>query len=239
MNTIKSVKGTTDYYPVQFSRKQHLIDAFSKVCQQYDYQFIETPVFETLELLSAKGSDEIKEQLFVLEQKGSERLAMRFDMTVHCARLFVQRQKELLRPVRWAYACENFRYERPQAGRQRSFYQLGCEVYGASTVLCDAELLSMIIDTFSLLKLTAFDYSIRISHRDLLEGILSHMVDSAKVPSVITLFDKFAKVGKDAFLHSLEQELDIEKETAYALLKLVQLKGGVEVLSQIEPFTVN
>ncbi|MFA6088782.1 MAG: histidine--tRNA ligase [Candidatus Woesearchaeota archaeon] len=236
---IKVVKGSEDLYPLEFRRKEFLVNSFKDICKKYDYQFVQTPVFESLELLCAKGGEEIKNQFFVLEKKGSEELGLRFDMTVPCARLFVQKQLELTKPTRWAYADENFRYERPQAGRARAFTQLGCEVYGSDSVLADAEQLNIIIDTFKIIGLTNHDFSIRVNDRNFLEGVLVDLVGATKVFEVISAFDKFNKIGEDNFFLLLTKDLSIDRDVADSLCSLVKIRGGKEKLLELDNYAKN
>lgn len=236
---IKSVKGSEDFYPEEYRRKEKIIDVFANVCKKFDYRFIQTPVFESLDLLCAKGGEEIKGQIFVLEKKGSEELGLRFDMTVPCARLFLQKQLELQKPIRWAYACENFRYERPQAGRLRSFTQLGCEVYGSDSIMCDVEMLDIVIDFFKDMGLGKDDFSIKVNDRNFLEGAISEFVKGKKVFDVISVFDKFNKIGEDNFFLMLTNDMEIERDVACELCELVKIRGGKDALLKLEKYAKN
>lgn len=154
-------------------------------------------------------------------------------------KIILQKQLELAKPIRWAYAEDNFRYERPQAGRLRCFTQLGCELYGSDNILADAEQICIIIDFFKELGLTSHDFSIRINDRDLLEGILYDLVGGEKVFEVISVFDKYNKIGDDNFLSTLTKDLSLDKEIAETLLALVKIRGGKEVLEGILGYTKN
>jgi len=236
---IKGVKGTTDYYPKKYLIKKNIIDAFEDIYTLHNFSHIESPVIETLDLLCKKGGDEIKKQIFVLEEKGSEKLGLRFDMTVPFTRLFLHKQLELTKPVKWVSVGENFRYERPQAGRLRSFTQLNCELYGSKDIICDAELINMIIEVFNKLKLTNNDFTLKLNDRNLLQGILKDIVDENKISLIISIFDKYNKIGDENFISTLVKDNGFDENIAKGLLEIVKIKGKKEVIPRLEKLCHN
>ena len=138
---MQGAKGTVDYYPEENSIKNKIFKIWREKAKKFGFKEVETPVFESIELLTKKAGDEIKSQIFTFEKKGSEELGLRFDGTVPCARLFIQSQKKLSKPVKWFYIERMWRYERPQAGRLREFFQFGAEIFGTDKPSADAELI--------------------------------------------------------------------------------------------------
>lgn len=204
--SLKSAKGTIDYYPSQWSILKQLSSKMSKVARRYHFKEIDTPVFETLETLTLKSGQEIKEQIFVLEKRSkNEELGLRFDMTIPSTRLFVQKQKELSKPVKWSYFAKNFRYERPQKGRDREFFQFGCEMFGSSNPLSDAELIRLTIDCLLSTGLEKKDFFIRLNNRRLLTALLNEVFNESDIVNVIRLIDKKDKITKDQFESELFQ----------------------------------
>ena len=125
----KPVKGTEDFYPEQKAVQSEIFKSLRQSALSFGFQEVETPAMETMDLLTAKSGEEIKSQLFTFEKKGSEELALRFDLTIPFTRMFVARQKSLPKPVKWFGIDRNWRYEAPQKGRFREFYQLSAEIF--------------------------------------------------------------------------------------------------------------
>lgn len=223
--TFKNVKGTQDFYPedkaVLSALKKKLVDVATK----YNFKEIETPVFENIDLLTAKQGEEILSQIFTLEQKGKEKLGLRFDMTVPSARLFVSKQKEISKPVKWIYFDKNWRYERPQKGRLREFYQFGAEMFGNDSALGDAEVLNLMTDCYKSFGLTSKDFVIKVNNRKLLEGLVQDLGDAAKV---IALIDKVLKLSDDEFKKYCKEigvkPLEIKNILAYTFEDLAKVK---------------
>ena len=199
-------KGTVDYYPNEFARLQWILNSCRKVAGRNGFREIETPAFEDLKLLSEKEGDEISEQIFVLEKRGEEAFGLRFDMTVPCARLFTNISKSLVKPVKWSYATRMWRYERPQKGRLREFYQFGVELFGSARPDADAEVINLAIDCMKELGLTNKDVFVSINNRKLLQGILMEFVSEENVTDLISTIDKRKKIAADDFISMLREQ---------------------------------
>jgi histidyl-tRNA synthetase len=196
--TYQKPKGTRDFYPEEKTARHELFDSFRRIATNYGYGEVETPAFETISLLNAKAGTDIKEEIFTLTKRGSEQLGLRFDLTVPAARLFIQKQKEMPKPVKWFYIDKMWRYERPQAGRLREFYQLGIEVFGSDSSLSDAEVLSLCIDYLRSLGLKTTQFIIKVNNRKLLEGLLQGL-KIKNSDDVIRIIDKRKKVKEADF----------------------------------------
>ncbi|GAI97224.1 unnamed protein product, partial [marine sediment metagenome] len=115
-------KGTRDFYPDELEARKQVFARLKTIAEKYGFKEVETPAFEDLNLLIAKSGPEIKEQVFNLSKKGGETLALRPELTPAIARMFISKQKELAKPVKWYYLTRMWRYEAPQKGRLREFY---------------------------------------------------------------------------------------------------------------------
>ena len=196
------VKGMKDYYPEDKVLQNYVFSKLRETAQKYNFKEIETPAVEELALLIEKEGEEIKQQIFVLEKRSKEQLGLRFDLTVPGARLFIEKQKVLPKPVKWFCIDKMWRYERPQAGRLREFYQYNCEIYGCKKVNADAEVIMLLIDSLNALGLTENDFEIRINNRKLLEGVVKNFTN--KVFEVIAVIDKMLKLPEEEFVRELE-----------------------------------
>lgn len=198
---MQPVKGAVDWYPEDKQVQREIFDRLRTVAEAYGYKEIETPVFETLELLEKKQGEEIKSQIFVLEKKGNEQLGLRPDLTVPATRLFVQKQKELAKPVKWFYIDKLWRYEAPQKGRLREFYQFGIELFGTDKPEADVEIVNLLIDALKSAGLTANDFIVKINNRKLLQGLLD-FIPADKLDCVFRIIDKSDKLS----IEELEKE---------------------------------
>lgn len=224
---MQPVKGTADWYPEDKQAQQVIFNRLRAVAESYGYREIEAPAFEAMELLEKKQGEEIRSQIFVLEKRGSEQLGLRFDLTVPATRMFVQRQKEIQKPVKWFYIDNMWRYEAPQKGRLREFYQFGVELFGCGNPEADAEVISMAIDALKSLGLTEKDFVVKINNRKLLQGLLD-FIPADKLDAVFRTIDKSDKLS----IEELEKEftmMDINFRKINEIL-LIENLGEVEKL---------
>lgn len=200
---IKNVKGTTDFLPKEENVKQKVFDNLKTVAQKFGFKQICTPIIESFELLSMKQGEEIRKQIFTLEKKGNEELAMRAEFTPSFARLFISNQKELAKPVKWFSIDRVWRYEKPQAGREREFYQFNVELYGSNEAIADAEIISLAIESLKSLGLKEKDFIVNINNRKVLQSIIEKYVTS-NVEEVIRIIDKKTKVSEEDYKEMLK-----------------------------------
>jgi histidyl-tRNA synthetase len=201
---INGVKGATDFYPEEEAVKQAVFSSLKRTAESFGFRGIATPVIENFELLSKKQGDEIRSQIFTLEKKGDEELAMRAEFTPSFARLFIEKQKMLVKPVKWFCIDRVWRYERPQAGRQREFYQFNVELYGSPEPVADAEIISLAVDALKNLGLKEADFVVKVNSRKLLQGIAEDFAGKGGAEELIRVIDKKSKVSAVDFRKMLE-----------------------------------
>ncbi|MFW6383438.1 MAG: histidine--tRNA ligase [Nanoarchaeota archaeon] len=199
----KKIKGATDYYPAEQLIQDCIYSDFAGVAKNYGFEHVEPPVLERIELLTAKSGEEIKEQIFPIEKRGKEEIGLRFEFTAGIARMFVQKQKSLSKPVKWFSFNKAWRYERPQSGREREFFQFNAELIGSDKVEADAELINMAIDCLCSLGLTKNDFFVKLNNRKLLYGLLQELVPEEKITPAIRIIDKKEKITKEQFQKEL------------------------------------
>jgi len=121
---IPTVKGARDFYPEQMARRNWLYHNMRAAAQAFGYQEYDGPFLETLDLYAAKSGEElVKEQSFVFNDRGGDQVTLRPELTPSLARMVAARQAQLPRPIRWWSFGPFWRYERPQKGRSREFFQ--------------------------------------------------------------------------------------------------------------------
>tara|TARA_B100001123_G_scaffold129326_1_gene150200 strand:- start:2205 stop:3455 length:1251 start_codon:yes stop_codon:yes gene_type:complete len=146
---ISTVRGTRDILPSDVGRWQRLETVARRICRQYGYQEIRTPILEREELF-AKGTGEatdiVQKEMYTFVDKSGDRVTLRPEATPSMVRAFVQNSLEQSMPVAKLYSLgPMFRYERPQKGRYRQFYQFDVEAFGIKAPLLDAEIIEMAV----------------------------------------------------------------------------------------------
>lgn len=199
------VKGTEDFYAEEQGVQDRIFSVLDSACRSRGFLHVEPPVLESFKLLSAKSGDEIKEQIFMLEKRGDEELSLRPELTPGFARMFIAKQKEMPKPVKWYTINRVWRYEAPQKGRAREFYQLNVEMYGSSRPEADAEIINLAIACLSGLGLSSKDFVIKINNRKLVFAILSQWIDPKMHDSVLRALDKAAKISPQEFDAELQK----------------------------------
>ncbi|KOX94682.1 histidyl-tRNA synthetase [Haloarcula rubripromontorii] len=198
-----SVKGFRDFYPEEMQARRWAMDTLEDVAQRYGFREIGTPALEPTEMYVDKSGEEIVEELYSFEDKGRREVALTPELTPTVARMFVAKQQELSKPIKWVSTRPFWRYEEPQQGRFREFYQTNVDIFGSSEPTADAEILAVAVDMLTDLGLTGEDFEIRVSHRDILAGVLESFGADVDVPEAIRAVDKRAKVDHDDYLDAL------------------------------------
>jgi len=198
---IRPVKGTRDFYPKQMALRSWLYGQLRAVAERYGYQEYDAPILETLELYAAKSGDElVKEQSFAFADRGGDMLVLRPETTPSLARMIAQRQQALPKPIRWWTFGPCWRYEQPQQGRTREFYQWNLDLIGAASVYADAEVLMVITDLLRTLGLTGEQVTIRLSHRDMMSVQLQQIgVTPIQLDAAYRLIDRREKLSHDGW----------------------------------------
>ena len=141
---IKTVKGTREFYPEQMFLRNYLFDKVRAASQMFGYQEWDGPFIETIDLYAAKSGEElVKKQSFTFEDRGGESVTLRPELTPSLARMIAAKQGELTFPVRWWSFGPFWRYESPQKGRSREFFQWNIDMLGVNSPEADAELIAV------------------------------------------------------------------------------------------------
>jgi histidyl-tRNA synthetase len=168
---IQSVKGTREFYPEEMAQRNFIYDKVRQASQLFGYQEWDAPFLETIDLYAAKSGEElVKEQSFVFPDRGGDLITLRPELTPSLARMIAQKQGELAFPVRWWSFGPFWRYERPQKGRSREFFQWNIDMLGASSPEADAELIAVAATFLKLAGLTPQQASIFVNNRRLMDA---------------------------------------------------------------------
>lgn len=175
-NIISSVKGTRDFYPEDMAVRKWIYSKMEEVAQLFGYTEYDGPFLERIDLYAAKSGEElVKEQAFVFPDRSGDLITLRPELTPSLARMIAQKQKQLVFPQRWWSFGPFWRYERPQKGRTREFFQWNVDMLGSDTAESDAELIAVCATFFKKVGLSPDQVKIFINNRELMDSVLKKL----------------------------------------------------------------
>ncbi|MDR0535682.1 MAG: histidine--tRNA ligase [Puniceicoccales bacterium] len=208
MPAFNSLPGFREFYPEDQAIQNHIFDTWRKTATGFGFQEWEAPVLEPLELFTEKSGEEIVRQLFNFEDKGGRKVSLRPEMTPSLARLAAARAGSLRRPVKWFAIGENFRYEKQQRGRLRSFYQFNADILGESGPAADAEAIALAIESLRAFGLGETDFRVRLSDRTLWFLFLQSIgIPEECAAATLAVVDKLERLQPDDLLKAMEEAL--------------------------------
>jgi histidyl-tRNA synthetase len=195
-NIIPPVKGTRDFYPDQMAIRTWLYDNVRQVSESFGYQEWEAPILETIGLYAAKSGDElVNQQSFVFPDRGGDQITLRPELTPSLARMVAQKQNELVFPLRWWSYGPFWRYERPQRGRTREFFQWNIDLIGVDSPEADAELIAIAAAFLKQVGLSAGQAVILVNDRKLTNASLENLgVPADRRQDFLSLIDRRLKM---------------------------------------------
>lgn len=189
------LKGTRDFYPEDYRQLEFLFDNWKQISVSYGFQYYESPLIESMNLYKKKSGDEIESQLYAFEDKGGRAISLRPEITLSLARMVINKGGTFTKPLRWFSIPRLNRYENPQKGRLREFFQFNIDIIGSASVVADAEVICCAVDSLRAFKLTDEDFEVRINDRKVIQQICEQIGFSVdEVPLVYKIFDKKGKV---------------------------------------------
>ncbi len=197
------LKGFRDFYPPEMAARRAMIDTLEATARTYGFREVGTPALERMEMYVDKSGEEIVEELYSFADQGGRNVALTPELTPTVARMVVAKQQELSKPIKWFSTRPFWRYEEPQQGRFREFYQLNADIFGSSDPAADAEILAYAADALTDLGLTGDDFEFRVSHRDILGGLLESIDADVDTREAIRAVDKSEKIEHNEYLDLL------------------------------------
>ena len=226
-------RGTRDFLFEEMRQRKQAESTLRKVFESYGYQEIKTPLFEELKLFTTKSGEEIVDQLYNFKDKSDRELTLRPEITAPVARLYLNElEKTSTKPIKLYYYGSCFRYERPQKGRFRQFWQFGCELIGAKTPQGEAEVIALCSDAIQSLGITTAD--VNINHLGIIRGLFKHFDISQETQrEIMVVIDKG---DKDLLIESLSGDAPVidNDELNQILLKLIDLVGDKSIITDVE-----
>jgi histidyl-tRNA synthetase len=190
------IKGFRDFYPGEMRARRAVSGELEAAARRYGFREVGTPALEPTEMYVDKSGEEIVDELYSFTDRGGRDVAMTPELTPTVARMVVAKQQELSKPIKWFSTRPFWRYEQVQQGRFREFYQTNVDVFGTAEPEADAEILAYCADALTGLGLTGEEFEFRVSHRDILGGLLESFDTEVDTREAIRAVDKREKVER-------------------------------------------
>lgn len=225
MLSTQPYKGARDFYPDDMRVQNYLFSVWRKIAQRYGYQEYMAPLLEPLDIYAAKtGQEIVNDESYLFTDRGNRQVVIRPEMTPSVSRMVAARRQEVTYPARW-YSVANFmRYQRPQHGRLREFWQLNVDIFGVATIDAEVELISMADQIMKTFGATDKMYTIKINSRSLVNFMMTEYLelDVVQAQLMIKLFDRKDKITPAEFRDQAADIFDQPKVQS-GLKKIAQL----------------
>jgi len=239
MSTLSSqpYKGTRDYYPEDKRIQNYIFSVWRKVSESFGYEEYGASILEPLEIYTAKSGQELaNEQTYTFVDRGGRTVAIRPEMTPTVSRMVAARRQELAYPAR-LYSIANFmRYERPQRGREREFWQLNVDIFGADGAAAEAEIIALSDSIMKEFGATDQDYVIKINNRKLINFVMAQYLglDSVQAQLMIKLFDRRNKISHSDFIDQAAEIFEDQSEVGLQKIDaLMQAKSMADLPAEV------
>ncbi len=225
MTSIQGLKGTRDFYPKDMQELNAIFDIWKAAARKFNYLEFDGPMLEPAELWTLKSGAEIPEQMYCFADKGGKQIAVRPELTPTLARMVAAKQKELQKPIKWFSIARCWRYEAPQSGRLREFFQLNVDCLGAESMKADAEIIATAVEIMKSFNCNENEFYVRLNNRKLIASlILSAGTPKDKLQKVSRVIDKKSKLSEKDFILALKG-LNVKQEAIDNIL--VMLKSEI------------
>jgi len=222
LKEFRTLRGMRDFLPQEMIRREKVLRIIRETFERYGFEPLETPAIEYWEVLSRKCGEDVEKQIFKFKDKGGRDVGLRFDLTVPFARVVAQ-NPNLPKPFKRYCIARVWRYERPQTGRYREFWQADVDIAGSSLPDADAEVIAVAID--ALIALGLKNIEVRLNNRKILEGMaLKIGVPADKVLDVFRAIDKLDKIGLEGVMKELSLR-GVSREISEKLLEFISITG--------------
>lgn len=211
--------GTRDFLPNEWKAMNYLFSVWRDLSIENGFEEYEAPIIEDVKLFTAKSGEDIKNQLFWFKDKGDRDVCLRAEITPQLARYLVSYGKGLKKPLKWFSIPRLFRYEKPQKGRLREFFQFNADIIGEESVYATIEIIDLAIKIIKSFKLTGKDFKIRVNSRKIIDSIIRIFKINDPLKFYL-LLDKKLKIDSKVFL----KELMALTQDYKSLMKLFDLK---------------
>lgn len=251
-------KGARDFYPEDKRIQKYMFTKLREAVEKFGYEEYDAPILEPTELYLSKGNQEIiEEQTYTFMDRGERSVTIRTEMTPSVSRMVAGKRQELAYPLRWYSIPNLWRYERPQRGRLREFWQLNVDIFGVAGIEAELEMIQVVDAIMKNLGATHDMYQIKLNSRKFVDYLMREYLglDEVQTASFIRLIDRIHKMDRAEFIvqadvlctpsqreqGTVEKLLDVLDATRFSTLPLpLQQHRSVRKLQQIlEMLTAN
>ena len=218
-------KGTRDYYPVDKRKQNYIFGVWARVSRSFGYEEYAAPLLEPLEVYTAKSGQElVSEQTYSFVDRGERQVVIRPEMTPSISRMVAARRQELAYPARLFSIANFMRYERPQRGREREFWQLNVDMFGAEGAYADADMIALGYEMMKAFGATPDMYVIKLNSRTVIDAMMHDFLglDPIQAPLMVKLFDRKNKISNEDF-----------RDQAIEIFGLDSAKDGLSKIAQL------
>ena len=202
---MQRLPGFRDFYPEDCAFRNYLFENWRRVARSFGFQEYDGPTLELTELYKRKSGEELKTQLFRFVDQGDRDVCMKPEMTPTLARLIAARARDYRKPIKWFSISPFFRFEKPQKGRLREFYQINCDIIGDNSPAADAELIGLAIALHRVFGLTDDDFLVRVNNRNLwAEFLIEHQQPIERLSEFLSIVDKLEREREDVTARKLQ-----------------------------------
>jgi histidyl-tRNA synthetase len=220
MREFRTVRGMRDFLPEEAGMMKFIEDRARGVARSFGYEEIVTPLVESYDLLATKAGEEVRLRMFAFKDLGGRMVALRPEFTPSIARVVATSLRNEPRPLRLFCLGSLYRYDEPQRGRYREFWQADFELVGSARPEADAEVILLTHGLLNSVQLR--NWSFKVGHVGILRGVLSDEGLDEKVQnSVLQLMDR--KLYEDAF--AVVRDSGASDGCLKVLRNLIEIKG--------------
>jgi histidyl-tRNA synthetase len=220
----QSYKGTRDFYPEDKRLQKWMFSVIRSAVEKFGYEEYDAPVLESTELFKMKGSEEIiDDQSYTFEDRGGRSVTLRTEMTPSVSRMVAAKRQELAYPLRWYSIPNLWRYERPQRGRLREFWQLNVDIFGVEGLEADFEIIQIADAVMQAFKAKRVSYTIKLNSRAFVDELLTRYIglDGVETSTIRRLIDKRSKLEPAEFVASVDAAMNPTQRESGASDKLL------------------
>jgi histidyl-tRNA synthetase len=226
------IKGTSDWFPEEFKVRKYIFDKWREVCTRFGYLEYLTPIVENAEIYRAKSGEDVAGPELMVIKKEDEELAIRPEMTPSVARMVTRFYESKPKPIRLFSIANFMRFQKPQRGRNREFWQLNFDIFGSNSINSDIEVLQIALEIMLAFNPPKEAFTMFINNRKLIDFILN---DIAKISAenraeVVRILDKSGKLRVEQ-LKERFKTVSLSDTQIDILLKFINSKSPEELSS--------
>jgi len=214
---VQRPRGTRDFLPEEMAKRKNIENRMRDVANRWGYGEIKTPTFENIELFTLKSGEGILGEIYNFKDKGDREIALRPELTAPVIRMYVEELQRSAKPIKFYYFDNCFRYERPQKGRFREFFQFGVEIIGSPRPESEAEVIAMAVE---MLKSAGVQGDLHVGNLGVVRTLLKDL-EVEHQSKIMRYVDKKDDKGLEEFLDKIQAPDDIRGK----LFRLIGQRG--------------